>query len=590
MPTTIPFSKALPSAFTPILATILRNGYGRRDLVRDALSGVIVGVIALPLAIAFAIASGVSPVQGIVTAIVAGFVAAALGGSSVQVSGPTGAFIVIVYGIVQKYGYDGLATATLIAGGLLVAMGLARFGGVLQFIPFPVIVGFTSGIALIIATGQIPAFLGLELERDPADWVDKIRVYAVHLGEARLPTVAIGLAALAISLGWTRLAIRKPHHFLSRIPGSLVAIVLTSSVVAVFQLDVLTIGGKFGPIASTFPAPRLPSFSFEHARALFQPALTIAMLAGIESLLSAVVADGMTGHKHRSNMELIAQGVANIATPVFGGIPATGAIARTATNIRNGAQSPVSAMVHAAVLLLILLFLGRLAAYIPMATLAGILLLVSYNMSEWRTFAKVFRAPKSDLIVLLLTFSLTVVVDLTVAIQVGVASGAVLFIRRMAEVSQANVITDTLRDDYEENPDPASGPVRRIPEGVVVYEVFGSFFFGTVEKFKNVLDELESPPKVLVIRMRAVLSMDSSGLHFLEDVLRRCRKQKIRLILSGVHAQPTVAIARAGLMDDLGEDAFASNIDQALNMARRHLGLPEDEILGPESNHPLVRN
>jgi SulP family sulfate permease len=369
---------------------------------------------------------------------------------------------------------------------------------------------------------------------------------------------------------------------LSRIPGSLLAIVATSVLVAAFDLDVLTIGAKFGEIPSSFPAPRIPAFSLDLARSMFQPALTIALLAGIESLLSAVVADGMTGHRHRSNMELIAQGASNIVGPMFGGIPSTGALARTATNVRNGARSPVASIVHALTLLLILLFLGKLAAFIPMATLAAILLHVAYNMSEWRTFAKIFRAPRSDLIVLLLTFSLTVVVDLTVAIQVGVASGAVLFIRRMSEVSQANVITDTLRDDYEESPHPTNRPLRHIPRGVVVFEVFGSFFFATVEKFKNVLDELESPPKVLIIRMRAVLSMDSSGLHFLEDVIDRCRKQKILLLLSGVHAQPTVAMARAGLIDALGEDAFAANIDQALNMARRHLGLPEVQV-GPAS-------
>lgn len=586
MPTTIPFSKLLPSAFTPILVTILRGGYSRHDFLRDTMAGVIVGVIALPLAIAFAIASGASPVQGVVTAIIAGLVGAVLGGSSVQVSGPTGAFIVIVYGIVQQYGYDGLATATLIAGLILIGMGLARFGGVLQFIPFPVIVGFTSGIALIIAIGQIPAFLGLSLAHDPADFIEKIEVYAVHLSGAKWNTIAIGIAALVITVGWSRLATRIGHSALSRIPGSLLAIVATSVVVSVFHLDVLTIGAKFGAIPSAFPAPRLPAFSLDLARAMFQPALTIALLAGIESLLSAVVADGMTGHRHRSNMELIAQGASNILGPMFGGIPSTGALARTATNVRNGARSPVASIVHALTLLLILLFLGKLAAFIPMATLAAILLHVAYNMSEWRTFAKIFRAPRSDLIVLLLTFSLTVVVDLTVAIQVGVASGAVLFIRRMSEVSQANVITDTLRDDYEESPNPTARPLRHIPRGVVVFEVFGSFFFATVEKFKNVLDELESPPKVLIIRMRAVLSMDSSGLHFLEDVITRCRKQKILLLLSGVHAQPTVAMARAGLIDDLGEDAFAANIDQALNMARRHLGLPELQV-GPASTDIL---
>ncbi len=570
--------RLLPSGFRPILVTILRRGYTRQDLLKDVLAGVIVGMIALPLAIAFAIASGVSPVQGIVTAIIAGLLTSALGGCSVQVSGPTGAFIVIIYGIVHTYGYDGLATATLIAGFLLVGMGLLRFGGVLQFIPFPVIVGFTSGIALIIATGQIPSFFGLVLDKDPADWIEKMGIYARHLGDAKGSTVLVGCISLALTVGWASFTKRFSSKFLSRIPGSLVAIVVTATLVWGFDLNVMTIGQKFGQIPNTFPGPRWPAISLSLIHSMFQPALTIAMLGGIESLLSAVVADGMTGQKHRSNMELIAQGLTNIVAPIFGGIPATGALARTATNIRNGAVSPISGMVHAITLLLILLFLGKLAAFIPMATLAGILLVVAYNMSEWRTFLKVFKAPKSDLMVLLATFSLTVMVDLTVAIQVGVGLGAILFIRRMAEVSQANVVTDTLRDDDEEVSDPMNLSARQIPDGVVVYEVFGSFFFGTVEKFKTVLTELEIPPKVLIIRMRVVLSMDSSGLHFLEDVVERCRKEKIRLILSGVHAQPTVAIARAGLLEILGDDCIATTIDQALNMARAHLGLPLVEI------------
>ena len=573
MAMTMSFLRRLPTAFTPVLATMLAKGYSRHDFLKDLLAGLIVGVIALPLALAFAIASGVSPVQGIVTAIIAGLLTSALGGSSVQVSGPTGAFIVIIYGIVQQYGYPGLATATLIAGVLLIAMGLARFGGVLQFIPFPVVVGFTSGIALIIATGQIPSFLGLQLAKDPADWLEKIEIYAMHIGDVQLPTLCIGLGSLLLAVGWGKIAARLPWAWLSRIPGSLVAILAASFAVWGFDLPVLTIGGKFGSIPSGFPAPRVPEISLDLVRKMFQPALTIAMLGGIESLLSAVVADGMTGRKHRPNMELVAQGVTNVVTPIFGGIPATGAIARTATNIRNGAHSPVSGLIHGAVLLLILLFLGRLATFIPMATLAGILLVVAYNMSEWRTFVKIFRAPRSDLIVLLLTFALTVLVDLTVAIQVGVVAGAILFIKRMSEVAQVNVITESLQDDDESIVDSMNVESRQIPSGVVVYEVFGSFFFGTVEKFRSVLGELEERPKVLIVRMRAVLSMDSSGLHFLEEVIHRCRREKIRLILSGVHAQPTVALARAGMLDELGEEGVAANIDQALTMARTHLGL-----------------
>jgi len=571
------FSK-LPSSFTPILVSILKDGYTRHDLLKDFLAGIIVGVVALPLAIAFGIASGVSPAQGLTTAIIAGVVSALLGGSRVQVSGPTGAFIVIIYGIVQKYGVDGLATATLMAGVMLIAMGLARFGGVLQFIPFPVTVGFTSGIALIIATGQIPAFLGLKLDKDPAEWVHKISTYATHLNAVNLWAIAISVLSLLLILSWPRFSNRGASKVFSRIPGSLVAILATTAMVKFLHIPVVTIGDRFGELPNMIPMPHLPAISWQLTHDMFQPALTIAMLAGIESLLSAVVADGMIGHKHRSNMELIAQGAANIISPIFGGIPSTGAIARTATNVRNGAKSPISSLVHAAVLLGIMLLFGKLAALIPMATLAAVLLVVAYNMSEWRTFLKIFKAPKSDLLVLLITFGLTVLVDLTAAIQVGVVLAAILFIRRMAEVSQVNTITKTLSDDDEEVSDPMNLAARQVPDGVIVYEIFGSFFFGAVEKFKSVFSELESPPKIMIIRMRAVLSMDSSGLRFLEDIIKRCQREKIRLILSGVHMQPTMAMARAGLIEQVGDENFAANIDQALAVARQHLGLPAVEM------------
>jgi len=568
----IPFSRQLPHAFTPVLWTVFREGYTRHDLLKDVLAGIIVGVISLPLAIAFAIASGVSPGQGLVTAILAGSLTALLGGSRVQVSGPTGAFIVIIYGIVLQYGYDGLATATLLAGVILVVMGLARFGGILQFIPFPVIVGFTSGIALIIATGQIPSFLGLQLQVDPAGWVQKVEVYARHLTDVNGWALGVALLALAITAFWPRFSGQGVGKVMSRLPGSLLALVLTTALVRILDLPVLTIGDKFGVVPSSFPHFRLPSLSIELVQAMFQPALTIALLAGIESLLSAVVADGMTGHKHRSNMELIAHGVANIVSPLFGGIPSTGAIARTATNVRNGGRSPVASVVHALVLLLIMLFFGKWAALIPMATLAAILLVVAYNMSEWRHFVKLFLAPKSDVIVLLLTFGLTVLVDLTVAIQVGVVSGAILFIRRMAEVSRVHVVTQVLSED-DEVADPMSIAKRQIPPGVVVYEIYGSFFFGAVDKYKSILSELESPPKILIIRMRAVVAMDSSGLHFLEELMERCRKENVRLVLSGVHAQPMLAMRNAGLLEVLGEENALSNIDLALDRARVLLGI-----------------
>jgi len=561
----------LPTAFTPIILSVLKEGYSKQDFVKDFLAGVIVGIVALPLAIAFGIASGVTPAQGMITAILCGFVTALLGGSRMQVSGPTGAFIVIIYGIVQQYGYDGLATATLIAGVMLIIMGVARFGGVLQYIPFPVTVGFTSGIAIIIATGQIPSFLGIKLEKDPADWISKISVYTQHISEINLWVMGTGFVALLLALSWPRFSSHGPAKVLSRIPGSLIAILVTTALVKIFDLPVLTIGDKFGEVPSTIPAPHLPAISWELTRNMFQPALTIAILAAIESLLSAVVADGMTGHKHRSNMELIAHGVSNIISPIFGGIPSTGGIARTATNIRNGAFSPISAMVHAAVLLMIMLFFGKWAALIPMATLAAILFVVAYNMSEWRTFVKLFKAPKSDITVLLMTFLLTLLVDLTVAIEVGVLAAAILFIRRMSEVSQINTITKALDGDDEEVADPLNLAARVVPDGVVVYEVYGSLFFGAVEKFKDTLAELERPPKVMIIRMRAVLSIDSAGLRLLEDIVKRCKKEKVRLILSGVHMQPTIAMTRSGTLNLIGEDNFAANIDQALEFARDHI-------------------
>ncbi len=561
----------LPSNFTPILFSVLKEGYTKADFVRDLLAGIIVGIVALPLAIAFGIASGVTPAQGLITAIITGFLTAFLGGSRVQVSGPTGAFIVIIYGIIQQYGYDGLATATVMAGAMLIIMGIARFGGILQFIPFPVTVGFTSGIAVIIATGQIPSYLGLELAKDPAEWTHKIALYSHELFHANVWSIAVASLALLIILAWPRFSSRGAGKILSRIPGSLVSIVFTTALVKLLDIPVLTIADKFGEVPSSIPMPHLPQISFELMQKLFQPALTIAMLAGIESLLSAVVADGMTGHKHRSNMELIAHGISNMVSPIFGGLPSTGAIARTATNVRNGARTPISGIIHAIVLLLILLFFGKWAALIPMATLAAILLVVAYNMSEWRTFVKIFKAPKSDVLVLLMTFSLTLLVDLTVAIQVGVLAAAMLFIKRMGEVSQVNAFTKALADNDEESNDPMRLSARKIPDGVVVYEIYGSFFFGAMEKFKSILSELESPPKVIILRMRAVLAMDSSGLHFLEDVIRRCEKEKVRLILSGVHMQPTIAMTRAGLLERIGEDNFAAHIDQALDIAQAGL-------------------
>lgn len=569
---TTSFLKGIPQTLTPELFRTFKKGYTRADFSKDLMSGVIVGILALPLAIAFAIASGVGPEKGLYTAIIAGFLISLLGGSRFQIGGPTGAFIVIVFGIVSKYGYDGLATATLMAGVMLIIFGLAKFGSIIKFIPFPVTVGFTAGIAIIIALGQVPHFLGLTFPdgvKDPADAVGKIKLYAESLSSVNPYALGTGLIALLICILWPKIT--------TKIPGSLVAIIATTALVKILGLDenygVVTIGAK-NHIPSGFPMPALPNISFEMMQKVFQPALTIALLGAIESLLSAVVADGMTGTKHRSNTELVGQGIANIFSPIFGGIPATGAIARTATGIRNGSRTPVAGIVHAVTLLLIMLLFGKYAEMIPMAALAAILFQVAYNMSGYRMFIRLFRAPKSDVTVLLVTFFLTVLIDLTAAIEVGVLLASVLFIRRMAEVAEVGSVTEELRGDDEEIADPHNLAARQVPKGVVVYEIAGSLFFGAVDKFKATLEQVSGHPKVLILRMRMIHSIDAAGIKMIRDLLARCRKQKTQLILSGVHAQPVVALTRAGLIKELGEENALGNIDAALNRAREILGLP----------------
>jgi SulP family sulfate permease len=550
----------------PKLVTTLR-GYSRDQLVADVTAGVIVGIVALPLAIAFAIASGVSPERGLFTAIVGGFLISALGGSRVQIGGPTGAFVVIVYAIVQQHGVEGLALATLMAGVILVGFGLARLGAAIKFIPYPVTIGFTSGIALIILSGEVKDFLGLRMGPVPAAFVARWRTLGAHVSSLNPWAVAVALLTVAIIVAWPRVS--------RRIPSPLVALLSTTAAVQLLHLPVDTIGSRFGVISATLPAPALPAVSFQQIPALMGAAFTIALLGAVESLLSAVVADGMIGGRHRSNMELVAQGIANIASPLFGGIPATGAIARTATNVKNGGRTPIAGMTHAITLLLITLFFGRWAGLIPMATLAGILVVVAYGMSEWRTFVAEFRAPKSDVAVLLTTFLLTVLWDLTVAIEVGMVLAAFLFMRRMAEVTNISVLTHELqdpRDDFENDPN----AVRRrvVPAGVEVYEITGPFFFGAAETFRDRLAGIAVPPKVLILRMRHVPAIDSTGLHALRDLARRSRRDGTLVLLSDVHAQPVVALERSGLYDELGEENVHGNLDDALNRARAHLGLP----------------
>jgi SulP family sulfate permease len=533
------------------------QGYDRTQLGRDLSAGVIVGIVALPLAIAFAIASGVVPGRGLWTAIVAGFIISALGGSRVQIGGPTGAFVVIVYGIVQKYGIDGLTIATLMAGGMLVIFGVAKFGAAIKFIPHPVVTGFTSGIAVIIFTSQVKDFLGLKMGAVPADFVEKLAAFREAAG---VTPAAVGVAvfSLVIIILWPKVN--------QKIPGPFVALIVATLAVKLLDLPVETIGSRFGEITPSIPKPQIPHMSIEQVTSLIGPAFTIALLGAVESLLSAVVADGMIGGRHRSNMELVAQGVANLVTPLFGGIPATGAIARTATNIRNGGRTPVAGMVHALTLLVITLGAGRWAALIPMPVLAAILVVVAYHMSEWRAFRAELRSPKSDVVVLLATFLLTVFVDLTVAIEVGMVLAAFLFIRRMAEVTSVREISRELEDD-EELPDDAAY-LRDLPDGALVYEINGPFFFGAAEKFKDTLARVSRKPRVLIIRLRHVPSLDATAMHVLKDVVHRSRRDGSAVLLCELNPQPQVALAASTLMVELGSENVVETIDDAVERAR----------------------
>ena len=565
------------------LVTTLRT-YDSRQLTRDVIAGLVVGVVALPLAIAFAIASGVSPERGLYTAIVAGFLISLLGGSRVQIGGPTGAFVIIVYGIVQRYGYDGLAIATMMAGVLLVVLGLARLGGTIKFIPFPVTIGFTTGIALIIFSGEVKDLLGLRMGPVPAGFVDKFREYLAHLGSLNPKAALVSAVTLLIIILWPRVS--------RRVPGPFVALVAVTAAVRLLHVDVETIAARFGSVHAALPRPALPfhatTLQWADLRALVQPAIAIALLAAIESLLSAVVADGMIGGRHRSNMELVAQGVANFVSPIFGGIPATGAIARTATNVKNGGRTPVAGMVHALTLALITLFFGRLAGLIPMAVLAAILAVVAWHMSEWRTFLAECRgAPRSDVAVMLVTFGLTVLVDLTMAIEVGMVLAAFLFMKRMAEVTNISVVSRDMGDEPEGVTDANALYRRQIPPRVQVYEINGPFFFGAAETFKNTVGIVAEPPRVLILRLRNVPAIDSTAIRALRELLHRSRAQGTLVLLSDVHAQPLVALGRAFLLDEIGDDNIFGNVDDALNRARRELGLAEQPA--PLFATPTVR-
>ena len=543
----------------PKIFDTLKN-YNRQQFGKDLMAGIIVGIVALPLAIAFSIASGVSPEKGLYTAVIAGFIISAMGGSRVQIGGPTGAFIVIVYGIVQLHGVNGLIIATFMAGVMLIIMGFARLGAVIKFIPHPLIIGFTSGIALIIFSSQIKDFFGLNMGTVPAEFLAKWESYFHYLKTVNVYAVGIAVATVLIILLWP-----KVTH---KIPGSLVAILVTTAAVQWLHLPVETIGSKFGAIPSSFPSPSMPQLDFSVIKKLIQPAFTIALLCGIESLLSAVVSDGMIGANHRSNMELIAQGTANIFSAIFGGIPATGAIARTATNVKNGGRTPVAGIVHAITLLLIILFVGKWAAFISMATLAGILVIVAYNMSEWQSFAAVFKGPRSDVAVLVTTFLLTVLVDLTVAIEIGMVLAVFLFMRNMIKFSDVSML---VKDTQEADNDNENTNVVNffIPPGVQVFEITGPLFFGAAYKFKDAMRFIEEPPEVLIIRMRMVPIIDATGIRTVADILKELKKSGTKLILAEVHSSQVMQeLKGARLLFAIGKANVTESFEQALERSK----------------------
>lgn len=552
-------------SFRPKLFDTLHS-YTRQDFTADLIAGLTVGIVALPLAMAFAIASGVSPQAGIFTAVIAGFLISALGGTKVSIGGPTGAFIVILYGINAKLGPENLAICTIMAGVILFIMGAARLGTMIKFIPYPVTMGFTSGIAVLIFSTQIKDFFGLSVAKVPSEFIEKMKVLFEHAGTVQWPTVALAAASLAIIIFW-------PKTWQRRVPGSIVALVLGTAVVALFQIPpemIQTIGSRFGGIPQELPSPHLPPLSWENIRQLFQPATTIALLAAIESLLCAVVADGMVDDRHNSNQELMAQGIANVVSPLFGGIAATGAIARTATNVKCGARTPIAGVIHAATLLVIILAAAPLAKFIPLATLSAVLVNVALNMGEWHNFKRLPKWPRSDAVVFLSAFGLTVIVDLTVAVEIGMVLAAVLFIKRVSETTQITAVDEATETEGSQH----SLVGREIPPGVMIYRIFGSFFFGAVDKLESALKREKKEPDVLILRMRKVLAMDATGLNALEDLHERLRKRGKHLVLSAPHTQPLFMMDKAGFLDRLGNENVCANIELSLDRAREILGLP----------------
>lgn len=537
--------------------------YDKKTFMSDLMAGIIVGIVALPLAIAFGIASGVTPEKGIITAIVAGLVISLFGGSKVQIGGPTGAFIIIIYGIIQKYGFEGLTMATLMAGFFLVLFGLLRLGTIIKYIPYPIVVGFTSGIAVTIFTTQIKDLFGLTLPSNPSDFIEKWGVYLQNFNTIDPWCALIGVASVVV--------IAVTPRFSKKIPGSLIAIILMTIVALLLKnfagvLSIETIGDRFS-ISNELPAAQVPDMNWETIKSLVSPAITIAILGAIESLLSATVADGVIGDHHDSNTELVAQGLANIASPLFGGIPATGAIARTMTNINNGGKTPVAGIIHAVVLLLIFLFLMPLAKYIPMACLAGVLVVVSYGMCGWRSFLELMKNPKSDVTVLLITFFLTIIFDLTIAIEVGLIIACLLFMKRMSETTDVKAITEEI--DLNQDAEFSTGNLDHliIPQGVEVYEINGPYFFGAGNKFEEIMASFGDRPKVRIIRMRKVPFVDSTGIHNLTNLCEMSKKEGIQIVLSGVREKVNGQLEHAGFYHLIGEENICSHINLALKRA-----------------------
>lgn len=537
--------------------------YDKKTFMSDLMAGIIVGIVALPLAIAFGIASEVTPEKGIITAIVAGLVISLFGGSKVQIGGPTGAFIIIIYGIIQKYGFEGLTIATLMAGVFLVLFGLLRLGTIIKYIPYPIVVGFTSGIAVTIFTTQIKDLFGLTLPSNPSDFIEKWGVYLQNFNTIDPWCALIGVASVVV--------IAVTPRFSKKIPGSLIAIILMTIVALLLKnfagvLSIETIGDRFS-ISNELPAAQVPDMNWETIKSLVSPAITIAILGAIESLLSATVADGVIGDHHDSNTELVAQGLANIASPLFGGIPATGAIARTMTNINNGGKTPVAGIIHAVVLLLIFLFLMPLAKYIPMACLAGVLVVVSYGMCGWRSFLELMKNPKSDVTVLLITFFLTIIFDLTIAIEVGLIIACLLFMKRMSETTDVKAITEEI--DLNQDAEFSTGNLDHliIPQGVEVYEINGPYFFGAGNKFEEIMASFGDRPKVRIIRMRKVPFVDSTGIHNLTNLCEMSKKEGIQIVLSGVREKVNGQLEHAGFYHLIGEENICSHINLALKRA-----------------------